>query len=528
MNVDMSTFNPQTWKQNPPVYASLPPPLHYPHQHPQPQQQQQQQQQPPQHHHRPQQQPQQVPPHLLFNPYPGYPPYAISPYAYPPNAPGSAFPTHQQPNTGGPPEVIAPIALARDGPSRHDMLNAPQPRRMSAASPTMSNNIPRKTHNRNSSSLGSIKIDDAHGGHSPAMSPVQPFNAFASPMSVASSVSPYLGATSYEGIGTTASTENLDLFASLDTLGNDGNLLKGPSTDPSHSLNSQLAIGVSPITLSESSFESDDDGLERLFDDFTLPTRTDGNGSNDGQYGHLGALVSEPVRESGAISQVVPNLIVSAPDGTTSSSEPPSTPSSSQRTSTSSSDSTLRSDQDLGEAATKDGGYFKCACGKGFKKLSSLRSHARLHGRERNFICDKCHKGFLRKHDLTRHATTHLNGAKPYSCPCGVTFTRQDAMMRHIRAGRCNKPGRGRGRGGANRNMLIAVNHQSQNQGPTFTQYLPSPMVPHTTPISPTSPVGVSSVPANAGLMLPILLPAPVTGAAGTIGLGYPQQPPLQ
>ncbi|KAI8917833.1 hypothetical protein DFJ77DRAFT_423446, partial [Powellomyces hirtus] len=72
-------------------------------------------------------------------------------------------------------------------------------------------------------------------------------------------------------------------------------------------------------------------------------------------------------------------------------------------------------------------------CGKSFKKLSSLRSHAKLHGRERSFICDQCNKGFLRKHDLTRHTTTHLpHGSKPYTCPCGVSFTRQDAMMRHI------------------------------------------------------------------------------------------------
>ncbi|KAI9096534.1 hypothetical protein DFS34DRAFT_581438 [Phlyctochytrium arcticum] len=125
--------------------------------------------------------------------------------------------------------------------------------------------------------------------------------------------------------------------------------------------------------------------------------------------------------------------------------------------------------------ASKDGGFFKCACGKGFKKLSSLRSHARLHGRERNFICDKCHKGFLRKHDLTRHATSHISGVKPYICPCGVTFTRQDAMMRHIRAGRCERPGRGRGRTNP-RSMLIAVN-TPQHMGPVFTQYFPSPLL---------------------------------------------------
>ncbi|KAJ3036737.1 hypothetical protein HK097_003748 [Rhizophlyctis rosea] len=35
---------------------------------------------------------------------------------------------------------------------------------------------------------------------------------------------------------------------------------------------------------------------------------------------------------------------------------------------------------------------FRCACGKGFPKLSSLKTHARLHGRERNFICDICKK----------------------------------------------------------------------------------------------------------------------------------------
>ncbi|KAJ3041865.1 hypothetical protein HDV00_008569 [Rhizophlyctis rosea] len=110
---------------------------------------------------------------------------------------------------------------------------------------------------------------------------------------------------------------------------------------------------------------------------------------------------------------------------------------------------------------------FRCACGKGFPKLSSLKTHARLHGRERNFICDICKKGFLRKHDLTRHALTHLSNYKPFICPCGVTFTRQDAMMRHIKAGRCWKGRRGHyhGPGAYMEGGVMAAQQQPEQQG---------------------------------------------------------------
>jgi DNA-directed RNA polymerase subunit RPC12/RpoP len=81
---------------------------------------------------------------------------------------------------------------------------------------------------------------------------------------------------------------------------------------------------------------------------------------------------------------------------------------------------------------------FKCGCGKSFKKLHSLELHSKLHQRDRAYGCGMCGKRFLRPHDLKRHKITHIEGYKPFECThCGVTFTRQDAMHRHVNAKRC-------------------------------------------------------------------------------------------
>ncbi|KAJ3022554.1 hypothetical protein HKX48_005872 [Thoreauomyces humboldtii] len=356
-----------------------------------------------------------------------------------------------------------------------------------------------------------------------------------SPLSVTSSFSPYVGPSNELGDSSLDGLDDsmgLDLFAALDSLGSSQHdQTRRLSVPDAYKHGREVAtirdarslspaaisgpgIGHSPLLTSPYSeafaglpYPAPD--LEGLFDDLELigsSPRDDGGGSR-------GSIVTEP--STAADSQLIPNLVVSAPkdpanrpaDAVAAATAPSrlsasvdlkkpseSKPSDSRRSKPSSTGmySDL-SDQDFDHDSDSDSddpgisppptnsssklrpplGLFSCACGKAFKKLSSLRSHAKLHGRERSFICDECHKGFLRKHDLTRHTTTHLPvGEKPYTCPCGVSFTRQDAMMRHIRAGRCEHPGVRRGRKSVVRG---AVAHQQKGQQASSSQPPPQP-----------------------------------------------------
>lgn len=52
----------------------------------------------------------------------------------------------------------------------------------------------------------------------------------------------------------------------------------------------------------------------------------------------------------------------------------------------------------------------------------------------RRFVCRFCDKGFGRKLHLEEHIRVHT-GDQPYRCkPCGVSFTRKSALVRHERS----------------------------------------------------------------------------------------------
>jgi len=79
-----------------------------------------------------------------------------------------------------------------------------------------------------------------------------------------------------------------------------------------------------------------------------------------------------------------------------------------------------------------------CECGKTFSKLNNMKSHARLHQKDKPHNCTICDRKFVRKHDLKRHQNTHVENYKPFDCHnCGTQFTRLDAMHRHLKANRC-------------------------------------------------------------------------------------------
>ncbi|KAI9203634.1 uncharacterized protein BJ171DRAFT_413795, partial [Polychytrium aggregatum] len=52
----------------------------------------------------------------------------------------------------------------------------------------------------------------------------------------------------------------------------------------------------------------------------------------------------------------------------------------------------------------------------------------------RPFRCKDCDKTFLRKQDLRRHEIVHDPNCPGYKCSrCGTTFTRSDALFRHVK-----------------------------------------------------------------------------------------------
>lgn len=75
-------------------------------------------------------------------------------------------------------------------------------------------------------------------------------------------------------------------------------------------------------------------------------------------------------------------------------------------------------------------------CNRTFGRKENIKSHIQNHLGDRQFICSVCGNDFVRQHDLKRHMKIH-SGVKPYTCPCGRTFCRQDALTRHRQRNTC-------------------------------------------------------------------------------------------
>lgn len=75
-------------------------------------------------------------------------------------------------------------------------------------------------------------------------------------------------------------------------------------------------------------------------------------------------------------------------------------------------------------------------CTRTFGRKENIKSHIQNHLGDRQFICSLCGNDFVRQHDLKRHMKIH-SGVKPYTCPCGRTFCRHDALTRHRQRNTC-------------------------------------------------------------------------------------------
>ncbi|KAJ3245170.1 hypothetical protein HDU78_009776 [Chytriomyces hyalinus] len=103
-----------------------------------------------------------------------------------------------------------------------------------------------------------------------------------------------------------------------------------------------------------------------------------------------------------------------------------------------------------------------CFCGQGpFSSRNSLRAHSHIHGMGKRHECKECGKAFLRAQECRRHEATHNRVFHPneggggigdeenvtrmsrqnlFSCElCSTSFTRRDALMRHLKNRICTK-----------------------------------------------------------------------------------------
>ena len=80
-------------------------------------------------------------------------------------------------------------------------------------------------------------------------------------------------------------------------------------------------------------------------------------------------------------------------------------------------------------------------CEKSFSRLSSLKSHARIHNGKKPYVCKDCGKRFAFSKKLTVHYRTHT-GQKTFVCgykDCGKGFTESYLLTKHNRTHYINK-----------------------------------------------------------------------------------------
>ncbi|KAG8705341.1 hypothetical protein FRC08_001717 [Ceratobasidium sp. 394] len=89
--------------------------------------------------------------------------------------------------------------------------------------------------------------------------------------------------------------------------------------------------------------------------------------------------------------------------------------------------------------------HYKClvdGCERVFGRKSNVENHIRTHLDDKPFVCSlgTCKAAFVRKGDLQRHEQIH-RPSRSHMCSCGQTFSRNDALMKHIRKGICGPNG---------------------------------------------------------------------------------------
>ena len=71
-------------------------------------------------------------------------------------------------------------------------------------------------------------------------------------------------------------------------------------------------------------------------------------------------------------------------------------------------------------------------CENSFKNLTGLKCHQKVHGIEKQFICDYCKKEFPNARLLVKHIKVH-NNCRPFSCSqCDKTYTSKSGLDIHI------------------------------------------------------------------------------------------------